>query len=118
MPSTYFFTALRLVSEICVSGTHSASKVYCADFNYFFLCFPLLGEQEDKMNQENYNFGGPRLTTFMIYLSDVEAGGHTVFSSIGKRRAFKKMDLVHSIITYILADFVNVSCVSQNQYLA
>jgi hypothetical protein len=28
-------------------------------------------------------FGGPRIVTFMIYLTDVELGGHTVFPQAG-----------------------------------
>ena len=34
-------------------------------------------------DQEHLNYGGPRFTTFMIYLSNVEAGGYTVFGALG-----------------------------------
>ena len=37
--------------------------------------------QDDR--QEHIKFGGPRFCTFMIYLSDVESGGRTVFPTIG-----------------------------------
>ena len=32
---------------------------------------------------EGIDFGGPRLLTFMIYLTSVDAGGHTIFPQIG-----------------------------------
>ena len=31
------------------------------------------------LTTENLLFGGPRFVTFMIFLSSIEAGGHTVF---------------------------------------
>ena len=34
-------------------------------------------------SSEHRDFGGYRVTTFMIYLSSVEAGGHTVFPQAG-----------------------------------
>ena len=34
-------------------------------------------------SSEDINFGGVRMITFMIYLTDVEAGGHTVFPQAG-----------------------------------
>ena len=36
-----------------------------------------------EFTSENQNFGGIRVTTFMVYLSSVEAGGHTVFPQAG-----------------------------------
>ena len=35
------------------------------------------------LNSEDIFFGGFRVTTFMVYLSSVEAGGHTVFPQAG-----------------------------------
>ena len=34
-------------------------------------------------SSESTEFGGPRIMTFMIYLSSVEAGGHTIFLQPG-----------------------------------
>lgn len=36
-----------------------------------------------QYSSENDKFGGFRITTFMVYLSTVEAGGHTVFPQAG-----------------------------------
>ena len=36
--------------------------------------------QEDS---EGNSYGGVRMTTFMIYLTDVESGGHTIFTQAG-----------------------------------
>ena len=38
---------------------------------------------DEPTKQENLKYGGPRFCTFMIYLTDVEAGGRTVFPTIG-----------------------------------
>ena len=37
----------------------------------------------DGTSTEGIYFGGPRLMTFMIYLTTVEVGGHTIFPQIG-----------------------------------
>ena len=37
----------------------------------------------DKENSESNFYGGIRFLTFMIYLSDVTSGGHTVFPQLG-----------------------------------
>ena len=36
------------------------------------------GESSRRDDQEHKDYGGARLTTFMIYLSNIQAGGHTV----------------------------------------
>ena len=41
------------------------------------------GESPRRDDQEHQDYGGARLTTFMIYLSNIQAGGHTVFSTLG-----------------------------------
>ena len=41
------------------------------------------GESPWLSDQEHKDFGGARLTTFMIYLNNIQAGGHTVFSTLG-----------------------------------
>ena len=43
------------------------------------------GIQQDAnvLSSENNAFGGFRVTTFMIYLSNVESGGHTIFPQAG-----------------------------------
>merc|ERR1712226_190712 len=40
-------------------------------------------DDEKKHSWLAIKFGGPRLMTFMIYLSSIEAGGHTVFPQPG-----------------------------------
>ena len=36
-----------------------------------------------KDSAEKMEFGGVRIATFMIYMSEVQAGGHTVFPNAG-----------------------------------
>ena len=36
-----------------------------------------------EQSSEHSDYGGLRVTTFMIYMSHVEAGGHTVFPQAG-----------------------------------
>ena len=40
-------------------------------------------EGELQEDSEGNSYGGVRMTTFMIYLSDVESGGHTIFTQAG-----------------------------------
>ena len=43
----------------------------------------LYPEGELQEDSEGNSYGGVRMTTFMIYLSDVESGGHTIFTQAG-----------------------------------
>ena len=42
---------------------------------------PIIAVQ--KISSESIHFGGTRFVTFMIYLTSVEAGGHTIFPQPG-----------------------------------
>ena len=50
-----------------------------------FMLVSFTGIQHDHslVTSENNDFGGFRVTTFMIYLSNVDSGGHTVFPHAG-----------------------------------
>ena len=51
---------------------------------WYQICFDILiigGNME--FTSEHPDFGGLRVTTFMIYMSHVDAGGHTVFAQAG-----------------------------------
>ena len=45
--------------------------------------YPLILGGHVEQSSEHSDFGGLRVTTFMIYMSHVEAGGHTVFPQAG-----------------------------------
>ena len=47
------------------------------DFSIKFL------DKSNEISSEGTEFGGPRMMTFMIYLSDVEVGGNTIFIQPG-----------------------------------
>ena len=47
----------------------------------FFLSF--LVQYSSQHGSEQLQYGGPRFTTFMLYLTSVEAGGHTIFPQAG-----------------------------------
>ena len=53
----------------CVSGQMILLSLIV--LSYFVICVFI------------FQYGGPRFVTFMIYLSNVESGGHTVFCSLG-----------------------------------
>ena len=40
-------------------------------------------QQSSQNGSEQLQYGGPRFTTFMIYLTSVEAGGYTIFPQAG-----------------------------------
>jgi hypothetical protein len=65
------------------------------------------GLTEEVNRQENIVYGGPRFCTFMIYLSDVEAGGRTVFPTIGL-----------SVQVPILLPSYNTCVVKRQQHIA
>ena len=43
----------------------------------------ILAPHTIKEGSEQYAYGGPRFSTFMLYLTSVEAGGYTVFPQAG-----------------------------------
>ena len=46
------------------------------------LSFDLV-QNSSQYGSEQLQYGGPRFTTFMLYLTSVEAGGHTIFPQAG-----------------------------------
>ena len=48
---------------------------------------------DEQLSSEVNTFGGVRFITFMIYLSDVLSGGHTVFPQLGQ--GLLKLWMVH-----------------------
>ena len=70
------------------------------------------GIQQDAnvLSSENNAFGGFRVTTFMIYLSNVESGGHTIFPQAGisvKPKVKKFMNWQFSAILLYPSSLVN-----------
>ena len=48
---------------------------------------------DEQLSSEINAFGGVRFITFMVYLSDVLSGGHTVFPQLGQ--GLLKLWMVH-----------------------
>ena len=51
-------------------------------YKFGYSCF-YMGILPCRTSSEGLHLGGPRVVTFMIYLSSVEAGGHTIFPQPG-----------------------------------
>ena len=45
--------------------------------------FPVMTSFSGSLKGSSELYGGPRIVTFMIYLTDVPVGGHTVFPQAG-----------------------------------
>ena len=58
-----------------------------ASENFQIMNYGLGGKISNHVDETGYNFrletGGPRIPTFMIYLTSVEVGGHTIFPQPG-----------------------------------
>jgi hypothetical protein len=57
---------------------------------------------DNGLDSEDNRYGGVRFTTFMIYLSDVTSGGHTVFPQLGSTDV-KKSFFRKSVTNYLIS---------------
>ncbi|XP_066966239.1 prolyl 4-hydroxylase subunit alpha-2-like isoform X3 [Macrobrachium rosenbergii] len=66
-------------AEILQVNLYAAGGYYLPHLD----AFSLLSEQQDNVDVPAEFYGGDRIGTFMFYMNDVEAGGHTAFPRIG-----------------------------------
>ena len=82
MDARWLFSYNYFLNTFCHRSKNLAIRLNKSGIFYKFIFHSYLPESSLENSAESYKTGGYRVTTFMVYLSDVEAGGYTIFPQV------------------------------------